>query len=150
MEQLSSRSALRAFVANRGLSQRPARDWRVLPNRPAAAAGTPATRTVFLFHSSSLLTPVKAALEERGYRVIHAESIESAFGLWSKLTARIDLFLADISLGRDQEVEELVRLFQGENPRMRVLYANDLEETTRPVTMSYSQQLAGIVENCLA
>ena len=116
---------------------------------PVAAA----TKTIFLVHSSSQAgSPVKAALQERGYQVIHAASIGEALTIWEKSAARIDLFLADISLGRDPGVEHFVQLLQAENTRMRVLYANDLEQTTGPLTLglSYPKQLVAVVDNCLA
>lgn len=93
---------------------------------------------------------MKAALLERGYEVIHAESVEAALAAWARLAVRVDLFLADIALGRDHGVEQLVQLLQAENPRMRVLYANDLETGCPLAGQSYPRQLVAVVENCLA
>ena len=94
--------------------------------------------------------PVKAALLERGYQVFDAESVEAALALWPKLTRPIHLFLADISLGKDEEVERLVKMLQAENPRLRVLYANDLEQPIGPVAaLSYPRQLVSVVDHCL-
>ncbi len=108
-------------------------------------------KTIFLVHSSiQYSSPIKAALQDRGYAVVHADTAEAALQTWAKLSCRVDLFLADISLGKDQEVERLVKLLQAENPRMRVLYANDLEVTCPSMAQTYFTQLAGVVENCLA
>jgi hypothetical protein len=108
-------------------------------------------RTVFLVHRLfPAQSPVKVALQERGYEVVHAESVEEAWRIWAKLAIPIHLFLADISLGRDQAVERLLKLLQAENPRMRILFANDLEQATDPIAaQSYPQQLLSVVENCL-
>jgi hypothetical protein len=83
--------------------------------------------------------------------VIHAESVDAALRTWACLQASVDLFLADISLGKDQSIEQLVKLLQAENPRLRVLYANDLEVAIAPLTVpGYPTQLVRVVDNCLA
>ena len=112
----------------------------------------PTKKTVFLVHSAGHPTSaVKTALIERGYDVINAESPEAALRVWPRLTKPVDLFLADISLGKDQAAEQLVKLLQAENPRMRLLYANDLEEASGPILcQSYPKQLVAVVDNCLA
>lgn len=117
------------------------------------ADDAPCGKTVFLVDKfPGPGSPVKAALEQRGYTVVHAGSVSEALRLWSRLTARVDLFLADISLGRDPSIEQLVRLLRAGNPRLRVLFANDLEQPAGPLLAAhgYSQQLVGIVDNCLA
>lgn len=117
---------------------------------PAPISAPLAKRTIFLVQQSSRLgNPVKTALVEKGYEVIHAESVEGALRIWASLARRVDLFLADISLGRDQGVERLVKLLQAENPRMRVLYANDLDATGPVVMQTYPKQLVAVIENCL-
>ena len=118
---------------------------------PTLAPVSRPKRTVFLVHSSLRAhSPVRTALQENGYHVIYAESVEAALRVWTELTVGVDLFLADISLGKDQGVERLVKLLQAENPRLRVLYANDLEEGAGLISaQSYPQQLVAVVENCL-
>jgi CheY-like chemotaxis protein len=120
--------------------------------RPTTVAAASVKKTVFLVHSCTRLQdPVKAALLERGYHVVHAESVEAALRTWARLAVSVDLFLADISLGKDQNIEQLVKLLQAENPRMRVLFANDLEEARGPiVAQCYPRQLVTVVDNCLA
>ena len=120
--------------------------------QPATVAAASVKKTVFLVHSCTRLQdPVKAALLERGYQVIHAESVEAALRIWARLAVPVDLFLADISLGKDQSIEQLVKLLQAENPRMRVLFANDLEEARGPIVAPcYPRQLVTVVDNCLA
>ena len=112
----------------------------------------PAKRTILLVHRSSKATPpIKTALQEKGYEVIHADCIEAALQIWAKLATRVDLFLADIALGRDAAVEQLVKLLQAENPRLRVLYANDLDCSAGSIGLqNYPHQLVTVVENCLA
>jgi CheY-like chemotaxis protein len=112
----------------------------------------PSKKTIFFVQSCARVqNPVKAALVERGHQVIHAESVEAALRLWAKLAQPVHLFLADISLGKDQGIEQLVKLLQAENPRLRVLYANDLEHPIGPVAASsYPGQLVGVIDNCLA
>ena len=109
-------------------------------------------KTIFLIHNSSQRSnPVQALLQERGYRVTLAESVAAALQIWSQLTGRVDLFLADISLGRDHSVEQLVKFLHAENPRMRVLYANDLEGDSSPIAVQrYAHQLVEVIDNCLA
>ena len=118
----------------------------------ASAPLAPANKTVFLVHrAGEPISAIKAALVDRGYRVILAESAEAAFQTWTNRVGPVDLFLADISLGRDQAAEQLVKLLQTENPRLRVLYANDLEEAGGPIlAQTYPRQLAAVVDNCLA
>jgi ActR/RegA family two-component response regulator len=120
--------------------------------RPTTVGAASIKKTVFLVHSCTRLQdPVKAALLERGYHVVHAESVEAALQIWARLTVSIDLFLADISLGKDQGIEQLVKLLQAENPRMRVLFANELEAAAGPiVAQCYPMQLVTVVDNCLA
>lgn len=109
-------------------------------------------KTIFLVHTEARPgSGVKAALQERGYQVIHADSVDAAHQTWAKLGNPVHLFLADITLGRDQSIERLVKLLQAENPRMRVLYANDLEQAPHLIgAPSYAQQLVSVVDNCLA
>jgi CheY-like chemotaxis protein len=133
-------------------------DW--LPSKTAArfagarrAPATPARaeKTILLVQNSARAhNPVKAVLQERGYKIIHAESVEAALQVWAQLPIPVDLFLADLSLGKDQGVEQLVKLLQSENPRVRVLYANDLEPSPGMlITHSYPQQIATVVDSCL-
>jgi DNA-binding response OmpR family regulator len=119
--------------------------------RTAPVPAVPVRKTVFLLHScGSLNDPVKAALLERGYQVVHAESVEAALRIWAHLPTPVDLFLADIRLGQDPGVEQLVRVLQAENSRMRVLYANDLEGARMLASQAYPHQLVKVVDNCLA
>jgi CheY-like chemotaxis protein len=131
------------------LSNRTARFRAFVPPAPIAPQ---ANKTVFLVHGAGEPTSaVKAALVERGYHVVFAESAEAALHTWAQLAVPIDLFLADISLGKDQAIEQLVKLLQAENPRLRLLYANDLEQAGGPIlSQSYPKQLVTVVDNCLA
>lgn len=133
------------------LSSQPGRFARFAAALPVAVPPARQNKTIFLVHSSCKpFSPVKAALQERGYQVIFAESVAAALRIWEKLATRVDLFLADISLGRDHSVEQLVKLLQAENPRLRVLYANDLEQAAVPMAAPvYPQQLVAVVDNCL-
>jgi hypothetical protein len=120
---------------------------------PAPFPAVPLNKTIFLVHSGGrVIDPVQAALLARGYRVVHAESVEAALRIWARLASAVDLFLADIHLGQDPRVEQLVKLLQAENPRMRVLYANDLEAEAHEsiIAQRYSSQLVTVVDNCLA
>lgn len=127
-----------------------------LARRPAAhltAAQLPRrSRTIFLIQRTHRpASAIGAALQARGHELIHADSVEGALRVWTKLSAPVHLFLADTALERDHRVEELVKMLSAENPRMRVLYANDLEQSANPIAnASYAQQLATVVENCLA
>jgi hypothetical protein len=108
-------------------------------------------KRIFLIHSTPRPThPVRAALEQKGYEVISADSVDAALRMWVKFTKPVDLFLADIMLGKDPITEQLVKLLQAENPRMRVLYANDLDLAAPLVMQRYPQQLIAVVDNCLA
>ncbi len=117
---------------------------------PTKAAATEA-KTIFLFQSNRRPTsPVKASLQEKGYRVIHVESIEAALRIWAKSITPIDLFVTDIRLQHAPGVQRLIQLFQAENSRLRVLYANDLEGPPGGVgAHEYPKQLIGMIEKSL-
>lgn len=119
---------------------------------PTSVPDWRAAKTIFLVQSAARPgSPVKAALLKRGYQVVHAESVDAALRTWVKLATPVDLFLADISLGRDPGIEQLVKFLQAENARMRVLYANDLDDVTGPLlAQSYPEQLVTIIDNCLS
>jgi len=129
------------------------------PNRTARFtatldAPTPAlaqAKTIFLFQSNRRPTsPVKAALQDKGYRVIHAESIDAAHRIWAKSITPIDLFVADIRLQHAPGVQRLIQLFQAENSRLRVLYANDLEGAPGGIgAHDYPKQLIDMIEKSL-
>lgn len=153
MELVSRRFAAQSLPDNLGSVRRPPWAWADAVNSRAFSPVSAAGKTIFLVHQSpSPGSPVKAALEERGYSVIHAASVSEALRLWVRFAGRVNLFLADISLGSDPRIEELVRSLQAKNPRMRVLLANDLEQPAGAlmVAQTYSQQLVSIVDNCLA
>lgn len=153
MELVSRRFAAHALPNNPGLVRRPPWTWADAVDSRAYHSLSAAGKTIFLVHQApSPGSPVKAALEERGYSVIHAASVSEALRLWVRFAGRVDLFLSDISLGSDPRIEELVRSLQAKNPRMRVLFANDLEQPAGAlmVPQTYSQQLVSIVNNCLA
>jgi CheY-like chemotaxis protein len=153
MELASSRFAAHALPTNAHVFNRPSWPWPHEAGQRSFADDGPDGKTVFLVDKfPGPGSPIKAALEQRGYTVIHAGSVSEALRLWSRLSARVDLFLADISLGRDHSVEELVRLLQAENSRLRVLFANDLEQPAETLLgpQGYPQQLVRIVDNCLA
>src|SRR5258706_372686 len=68
------------------LSQRP----RFAAPGPTMRVDPPARKSIFLIHNSGRLgSPMKAALLERGYQVIHAESVEAALQIWAKLAVPV-------------------------------------------------------------
>ncbi|MHC1769183.1 MAG: hypothetical protein AB9869_33695 [Verrucomicrobiia bacterium] len=153
MELVSRRFAAQSLADNPGPIRRPPWTWADAVDSGVYSSVSVAGKTIFLVHQSpSPGSPLKAALEERGYSVIHGASVSEALRLWVRFAGRVHLFLADINLGSDPRIEELVRSLQARNPRMRVLFANDLEQPAgaRMVPQAYSQQLVGIVDNCLA
>jgi ActR/RegA family two-component response regulator len=109
-------------------------------------------KTIFLVQNGTHLTnPICSALQENGYEVVHATSVEAGLQLWSELTQTIDLFVADMGLQKHAEVRRLVQVLQAENPRMRVLFVNDLEAIEGTSSMQlYPKQLVNVVQNCLA
>jgi PleD family two-component response regulator len=109
-------------------------------------------KNLFLVYNSARSeSPLKGILLDRGYHVTHAETAEAALRIWAKMTNSVDLFLADTSVEKDPGIEQLLKLLQAENPRLRVLYVNDLEQPTSSLAaQSYSQQLAAVVDNCLS
>lgn len=128
----------------------------ILSRQPVPSAAIPAARiaplarrkTIFYVQNGfRFACPIKGALEESGYDVIQAESLDAALAIWVRSVMSIDLFLADLSLQTDPGIERLAKLLQAENPRMRILYANGLDELG---SQNYPSQLAQVVQNCLS
>jgi CheY-like chemotaxis protein len=109
------------------------------------------TRSIFLFQDNSpFAAVVKAALDQAGYTVIHADTLEAALRLWAKSIMPVDLFLADRSLQRDPGLQRLTQLLQAENPHMRVLFVNNLERPgTTPELLPYPQHVLDSVKRSL-
>lgn len=97
----------------------PAEELRPTPSAPAT--GQP-NETILLVEDDDLLRETTVAvLKHAGYRVLQAESAESARETWHWHADRIRLLLTDIVLPGTSSGLDLAAEFRGESPELRVI-----------------------------
>jgi two-component system, cell cycle sensor histidine kinase and response regulator CckA len=88
---------------------------------PAAVPGRP-RETILLVEDDDLLRETMAAvLNHAGYRVLQAESAESAWETWQWHADRITLLLTDVVLPQGSSGLDLAVEFRAESPHLRVI-----------------------------